>query len=381
MRIRATSVTSVVIALAVVALSTASCSKGASASKPASSSGEEAPLVASQAADANNPDAAATKELPPAPRPDLTITAVGDLTFSRSGGASFGTPKKLLSNVKATLKKADITYGNLETPLSARGKAADKTFTFRGPKSAAAAMASAGFDIVSVSNNHSLDYGRSAFADTRSALKKAKVAAVGGGKNKKEAWKPVVIKRKKATVAFLAFSEITPANFAATSTKSGCSYTQDFAAVKKAVKAAAKKYDYLIVGMHWGIESQYAPTAHQVKEGRALIKAGAAAVLGSHPHVLQGVEFYKKGLIAYSMGNFVFSPGSAKGRDSAILTLKLTDKGVTEVSAKPVKIEGFTPKVKSGTAGKRILNILKKGSKARGTKVSIKGNTITFKKK
>lgn len=324
---------------------------------------------------------ATATETTPVARPDISIVCVGDMTFSRSGGVRFGKPTTLLKRVRSQLRAGDITYGNLETPLSGRGKRAAKTFTFRGPTSAAAALAAAGFDVVSVANNHSLDYGRVAFSDTRKALARAKVLAAGGGANKKAAWKPVVIKRKGATIAFFAFSEITPASFAATAKRSGCAYTQNFAAVKRAVKAAAKKYDYVVVGMHWGIELRANPTARQVREGRALIRAGAAAVLGSHPHVLEGVEYYKGGLIAYSMGNFVFSPGSAAGRDTAILKLTLTDTGVKSVTARPVRIVGFTPKVQKGASGKRILKLLKVRSKARGTRVTIRGNTATFKKR
>jgi poly-gamma-glutamate synthesis protein (capsule biosynthesis protein) len=315
--------------------------------------------------------------------PDVRIVCVGDMTFSRSGARSMGDPDDLLAAVRKRLADADITYGNLETPLSSRGKPADKQYTFRGPISAAAALARAGFDVVSVANNHSLDYGRTAFADTIDALEDAGVTPVGGGADRDAAWAPVIVKANGARVAFLAFSEITPVDFAATSTRSGCAYTQDFAAVRSAVKAAAQTADYTVVAMHWGIENNYTPTARQVKEGRALIKAGADAVLASHPHVLQGVEFYRDGLIAYSMGNFVFSPGAASGRDSAILHLTLTADGVDAVSATPVHLDTFAPKPQKGASGKRVLKILKKGSVARGTQVSINdaGSRATFKPK
>jgi poly-gamma-glutamate synthesis protein (capsule biosynthesis protein) len=303
---------------------------------------------------------------------------VGDLTFSRSGARSFGDPDTLLTEVAPLLQTADLSYGNLETPLSDRGSPADKSFTFRGPLSAAPALARAGFDVMSVANNHSLDYGRKAFDDTLRALDKAGVNPVGGGKNHQEAWAPLIVERKGALIAFLAFSEITPTDFAATSSKSGCAYTQDFAAVKKAVVQAAKEADYVVVGMHWGIEGDYEPTSRQVKEAHALIKAGAAAVLGSHPHVLQGIEFYQDGLIAYSMGNFLFSPGSDKGRDSAILSFTLTDDGPRMVSARAAYLARYAPTLPSGSNARRILNILKKGSVQRGTSVELEESSARF---
>jgi poly-gamma-glutamate synthesis protein (capsule biosynthesis protein) len=139
-----------------------------------------------------------------------------------------------------------------------------------------------------------------------------------------------------------------------------------------AIRAAHKNADYVIVSFHWGIEKDYSANANQVSLGRAAIRAGADLVLSHHPHVIQGVEFYRKGLIAYSLGNFVFSPGSSMGRDSMILSLTLSPKGVSKVRARPVWI-GYDgkPVPKSGATGRRILGIVKRTSMQRGSRVSV----------
>ena len=311
----------------------------------------------------------------------ITINAVGDIAFTGGRGQSLGKPSTLLKYVAPTLKSSDITFGNLETSLSSRGKKWTKTYNFRGPVSAGPALGKAGFDVVSLANNHTLDYGRTAFKDTLSAVKKGRVVSVGAGNNKAQAWEPKIIKRKGQTIAFLAFSEITPGGFAATSSRSGTAYTQSISGVTKAVKAAAKKADYVIVSMHWGIEKKYDPTSRQVSEGRAIIRAGADAVLGSHPHRIQGVEKYRGKLIAYSLGNFVFSPASSGSTDTYVLNFTLKDGKVTKASARPVTIKNGSPRFVSTTSktGKRITNVIEKKAKARKTSTSRSKTTVTFK--
>lgn len=313
--------------------------------------------------------------------PTITVVAVGDLLFDSA-------PKRLINaeggkapftKVAKRLKVADVAVGNLECPISTRGTAlAGKTFTFRGTPKALTGLKYAGFDLLSLANNHVKDYGSGALADTFGYLKRNGLSYAGAGRDKKAAFKPVIIERKGAKIAYLAFSEIGPSSFAATSSRSGTAFvtTGNFAAVTKAIKAATKQADYVIVSFHWGIEKDYTPTGRQVREGRAAITAGADMVLSHHPHVIQGVEFYKKGLIAYSLGNFVFSPGSAAGRDSMILSATLTSKGVSKVSARPVWI-GYNgrplPTAKGSPAQSRIIKRIKSTSRGRGTKVTVSG--------
>ena len=307
--------------------------------------------------------------------PTITIAAVGDLCFASSVRRLIGTggAKAPFRSVHARLTAADVTIGNLECALSTKGRAvAGKKYTFEGPPSAIAGLKWAGFDLVAQGNNHARDYGSSALKDTISRLNKAKIKHAGAGATSKSAFAATYITRNGAKIAFLSYSQIGPANFKATRHGAGTAFTQRLATVTKAIKRAHKKADYVIVSFHWGIERQYPPTATQVKFGRAAIRAGANVVLSHHPHVIEGVEFYRKGLIAYSLGNFVFSPGSPAGHDTLILNLSLGPKGVRNVVATPVQIDpNGRPRYTTGATRSRILGTIKRTSRARHTHVSV----------
>jgi poly-gamma-glutamate capsule biosynthesis protein CapA/YwtB (metallophosphatase superfamily) len=324
------------------------------------------------------PDPTATPEPTVTVVPTITVAAVGDLLFDSA-------PKRLIqahggkapfSAVASHLRTADVTLGNLECPLSKRGRAVpNKAFTFRGDPRAVQGLTWAGFDLLSLANNHARDYGAAALRDTFSTLKKAGIAFAGAGANRTAAWKPAIIERGGARIAFLGFSEIGPSSFVATGRTPGTAYTMSRSKVVKAIKAAHKKADYVIVSFHWGVERDYSPTSRQVADGRAAVRAGADMVLSSHPHVLQGVEFYRHRLIAYSLGNFVFSPGSDAGRDTMILHATMTPKGVSEVSAEPVHIgQDGRPRLQKGKSASRILRIVKRTSTRRGTHVHVSGS-------
>ncbi|MDR3106584.1 MAG: CapA family protein [Bifidobacteriaceae bacterium] len=324
------------------------------------------------------------RQAPPTPvSPPVTVSAVGDLCFMGGGHNPLGDPATLLAAVSPHLAARDLTFGNLETAVSDRGKPEDKTFTFRAPTSAAASLASTGFDVVSLANNHSGDYGGDAFRDTLTAVSAAGLVGVGGGVNREEAWSPRIVEAggrgaPPVRIAFLAFNEILPENFAATESRPGNTYTQDLQAILGTVAAARPLADYLIVSMHWGIERQFEPTERQVREAHALIDAGVDVVLGHHPHVIEGIEFYGGGLIAYSLGNFVFSPGSAQGRDTYVLDFTLSPGGISDVAAYPAYISGASPVFVSGAEFGRIGGLIAQYSRQRGAAVEIAADSVSL---
>jgi poly-gamma-glutamate synthesis protein (capsule biosynthesis protein) len=301
------------------------------------------------------------------------------------GHNPLGDPAQLLAEVSEHFAGRGIVFGNLETAVSDRGAPEDKAFTFRAPTSAPASLAAAGFDVVSLANNHSGDYGSAAFEDTVAAVAAAGLVGVGGGLNKQEAWAPRLVEAEAdrsgppLRVAFLAFNEILPENFAATDTRAGNAYTQDFGAILEAVAAARPLADRLVVSMHWGIERQFEPTGRQVQEARGLIDAGADVVLGHHPHVIEGIEFYGDGLIAYSLGNFVFSPGSDQGRDTYILDFTFAAEGaggITGVVAHPVRISGASPVFAEGGTFDRVAGVIAETSRGRGTAAEVTADSV-----
>ncbi len=160
--------------------------------------------------------------------PTITVAAVGDIHFSGSVASlvSAKGPRAPFRSTARILRAADVTVGNLETALSRRGRAVPgKTFTFRGTPRAVTGLKYAGFDFLGLANNHARDYGSLALKDTVRNLDRAGIAHAGAGRNRKAAFAPAIIERNGAKVAFLAFSQIGPSTFRATSSRSGTAYT------------------------------------------------------------------------------------------------------------------------------------------------------------
>ncbi len=267
------------------------------------------------------------------------------------GIARYG-PAWPLADVAGVLSAADIAFVNLESPLTDRGNPADKDFIFRGPPAGASGLARSGVDIVSLANNHLLDYGLEGLSDTMAALAAAGVPAAGAGNNDGEARSPVIVERNGLRIAFLAYVN-TPSDglsgfdvsmTQATADRPGVAWLSP-EAITADVAAARQTADIVVVSMHTGNEYQEALSDLQESAAHAAIDAGAALVLGSHPHVLQGLERYGDGLIIYSLGNFVFDfdnvdyahPGLPSAL-SAVLRVTMTRAGVTDCELVPVAI-------------------------------------------
>lgn len=327
--------------------------------------------------------ASATTTVLEAGRPaTLTISAVGDMIFDRRVKSLIQAEGGLapLSAVATHLKAADVTIGNLESPLSSGGvKNATKDVTFRGDPRGIEGLAAAGFDLLSLGNNHVLDYGPEALADTAASLNARGIGAAGAGADKKAAWTPAVVERDGATVAFLSFSHILPPGFVATDSRAGLAQGRNnMDEVVAAVREAKKQYDYVVVSFHWGVEYKDDANGDQVRDAHMTIDAGADMVLSHHPHVIQAVEFYKGRLIAYSTGDFVFDHYSRKTGEAFILDAALGPDGVTDVKVTPVYLDSYgKPEFVSGSEATVILQRLKDISAKRATTVSIEGDTAT----
>ncbi|WP_134698481.1 CapA family protein [Ammoniphilus sp. YIM 78166] len=222
---------------------------------------------------------------------------------------------------------SDLSMLNVETAISTRGDAKQKEYTFRSDPVMAEALKNAGVDVVTVANNHALDYGSEAFLDTLAHLHKAGVRYVGGGNNQEEAYAPVELEVKGKKIAIFGFSRVlAEASWHAGQNHPGMSSAYDPELVYRSVKPYVSQNDYTIVYLHWGQELAEKPLPYQVQLAHGLIDLGVDLVIGSHPHVLQGLEWYKGKLIAYSLGNFVFTTSrTAEGRQSGILQVTLTD--------------------------------------------------------
>jgi poly-gamma-glutamate synthesis protein (capsule biosynthesis protein) len=310
----------------------------------------------------------------------LTVAAVGDMIFDRRVKslvqASGGTAP--LAEVASHLAAADIAVGNLESPLSSRGtEKTEKDVRFRGDPRGVEGLAASGFDFLSLANNHVLDWGSVALADTISLLKDKGIGYAGAGSDRAAAWTPAVVERGGASVAFLSFSHILPPGFVATKSSAGLAQGRNnMDAVVEAIKEAKAEHDYVLVSFHWGVEYADDCNGDQVRDAHRAIDAGADMVLSHHPHVIQALEFYKGKLIAYSLGDFVFDHYSRKTGEAFILDAELGPHGTGAVRVTPVYLDGNgKPEIVRGAAARTILDRLKLISAKRGTSVTITGDT------
>ncbi|MDN3015258.1 CapA family protein [Paenibacillus sp. BSR1-1] len=215
--------------------------------------------------------------------------------------------------IKTELASSDLRVVNLETSITTGGTKQGKQYTFRSDPIALSGLKNAGFQLVSLANNHSLDYGLQGFTDTVANLKQYQLDYVGGGLNKDEAYAAKSYSIKGKIVKILAFSKVLPDfSWVAAASKPGLANGYDISLINHTIQTEKEDADYLFVFIHWGIETKRSPEPFQREWAKLMIDAGADGVIGSHPHVLQGFEYYKDKPIAYSLGNFLF-PNYIKG--------------------------------------------------------------------
>ncbi|MFC5651820.1 CapA family protein [Paenibacillus solisilvae] len=243
--------------------------------------------------------------------------------------------------IRKEVSKADYAVVNLETSVStATEKDNNQLFNFKSDPWALAGVKHAGFDMVSLANNHVLDYKKRGFMDTIRSLNQYGLAYVGAGNNEEEAYAAKTLNLKGKTVKIAAFSRFLPTwEWIAQPGKYGVAGAYEPAKVLAAIRKESAGADYLIVFMHWGVERSSKPELWQRRLARKMIDAGADAVVGSHPHVLQGFEFYKSKPIAYSIGNFLF-PDYIRGTraDTGLLQLTLIN-GQVKMIFDPYRIQ------------------------------------------
>ena len=267
----------------------------------------------------------------------LTLAAVGDVNLD-------GAAPDAWTSVAPVLRKADLAVANLECAVSQRGTAAvGKEFTFRGPPAALRVVAAAGIDAVSVANNHAVDFGREALVDTLAAARKAHIRVAGGGKDIAAARRPVLLTAGGLRIALLGYSDVRPLGFDAAAGVPGTAPAFP-ELIAPDVRAARKRADAVVVYFHWGEELMTLPTLRQRELAATALGAGAAVVLGAHPHVLQPVEGPgPRRLVAWSLGNFVFAAQSPGTTATGILLVALGADGVRGARLVPARIEGTRP--------------------------------------
>lgn len=283
----------------------------------------------------------------------LSFSFAGDVLLDgnvaaslKKNGSSF-----IISGVKDILSASDIAMINLENPISLRGtKAKDKQFTFRVDPKYMDVLTSSGIDIVTLANNHTLDYGKDALLDTFENLNKINVKYVGAGNDINSASAPVLIDKNGYKTAILGSSHVIPeVSWAAGKGRPGLATTYNPSRLLSEISAAKKTSDIVVVYLHWGEEKKTTPVDYQRNLAKKYIDSGADIVIGSHPHVLQGFEFYKEKLIAYSMGNFIFTDLK---KDTMILDINYSGNSY-KARIVPLRIDRYRPMPITDNAAKK----------------------------
>jgi len=276
---------------------------------------------------------------PSAPR-ERTLVFVGDVMLARGVGVKMqeqGDWAYPFGNLLETLRSADLTFGNLECPVSDQGRDLHHLYSFRADPRVLAGLKDAGFDVVSQANNHTYDWGPKALLDSLRRLRAEGIRPVGAGQNDLEAHYPVIVDVGGLRVGFLAYVEINPKEATAGVDRPGVAWLEP-ERVLADIRFARPLVDVLVVCPHWGVEYAPRPKPEHVKLGQRMIDAGADLIVGSHPHVVQPLDEYHGRWIAYSLGNFVFDQKRTETHHGLMLKVTVRDKQIASVTMTPTHI-------------------------------------------
>lgn len=244
-------------------------------------------------------------------------------------------PGGMLDPVAEMLADADLAMVNLETAVTGRGQAVAKGFTFRTRPEALTALRGAGVDVVSIANNHGMDYGLEGLIDTVAAAEAEGMPMVGGGLTAEQAYAPFATEIGETTFAVIGATQVLDSalieSWTAGPDKPGLASAKDRPALVAAVREAASSHDVVVVYLHWGIEGDVCPAQRQMDLADELIGAGARVIVGGHAHRVQGGGFKENAVVHYGLGNFVFYTPSGPG----------TSSGVFEVTGTGSRVDGY----------------------------------------
>lgn len=346
----------------------------------------------------------------------FSVLACGDIMLSRTPGKRASTEgyRYLFSGVKDIISHADIAFANLESPASYTGTpypGKAENITFRADPATLFGVAWAGFDVLSIANNHINDYGTKALAETLDFIDLLGMSRCGAGIDAEDARSPAVLDREGTRFVFLAYAEPIWSVVAARSSAAIRAYGRaearlyagepgfrptgqlpapadtsraglaplDRGAILDDISRVRRTLspDYLFVSLHWGDELQHRPADWQRELGRSIIDAGATAVLGHHPHVLQSAEQYHGGLIIYSLGNFVFDMASGSTYDTAAVRIVVSGGRIDHADILPLSIDrtGYRPVPASAQEAARRLADMQRWSAGTRTTILIQQGT------
>ncbi|MEL7240740.1 MAG: CapA family protein [Cyanobacteria bacterium J06573_2] len=321
----------------------------------------------------------------------ITLLAGGDVEWSRMWAESIFHQEIIEYNldfkskqeearypfqrIKPLLENADITFVNLETPLSDTAK---RHGGFLTPTAFASGLKWAGIDIVSTANNHALDAGVAGLKDTLTSLSQVNLPAVGSGKNLASARLPFIFEKNGIRLGFLAYtmSENSGNSSYVKRNRAGVMPT-DLSLIKEDIQKLRSKVDYVILSFHWGLTDSEKSPFWVRQLARKSIDAGADIILGHHPHYPQGIEFYKNKPIFYCLGNVIFGHNHQFWTDNFLAKLVLTSNKIKSIEILPIAGENqdlAQPFLLTADRGKKLLKTVQNKTLALKTKMEIIGD-------
>ncbi|MEU5877228.1 CapA family protein [Spirillospora sp. NPDC047279] len=292
----------------------------------------------------------------------FTVAFGGDVHFEGMISTRLqSAPDTVFGPIAAEFRKADLAMVNLETAITEGGTPAPKDYTFRAPPAAFQALRTAGLDVVTMANNHGMDYGEAGLQDSLAASGRAGFPVVGIGRNAAEAYRPWTTTVKGTKIAVIGATQVLDDNliesWTATDAKAGVASAKNAPRLVQAVQRARKEAHVVIVNLHWGQERNSCATPAQRQLAGQLADAGADAIVGSHAHVLQAGGYLKGKYVHYGLGNFVFYNGSGPTAQSGVLTLtfdpKVKDTRVTKASWAPAVVTDGVPQPLAGASAQQ----------------------------
>ncbi len=306
------------------------------------------------------PQVSATSSSSAAPEgsAEITLAFAGDVHFAERTLRLLSEPDTAFGPVAQIFSAADVAMVNLESAVTTRGTPEPKTFHFRAPPTAYRAIAAAGIDVVTVANNHALDYGRVGLTDTLASAAAVGMPVVGAGKNASEAYRAWTTTIKGVTIAFLGFSQVAELStrWSAQDDRSGIAMAFDTARATAAVKAAKAAADVVVVYVHWGQEYNKCPTSQMKTFASRMAAAGATMIVGTHAHVLLGDGWLGQTFVQYGLSNFLWWYNDAGSNDTGVLRVTLRGPSISKTEFVPAYINRTTgqPVPSSGAEADRI---------------------------
>ena len=324
-------------------LPAAACTTAPSAPRAAATASRAAPhRAAPHRAAPHRAGLAGTRGHTGAATDGITLAFAGDVNFAGRTARLLGNPATSFGPIATVLRSADFAAVNLETAVTSGGTPQPKTYHFRAQPAAFTALRDAGVDLVTMANNHVLDYGPAGLSDTLAAARAARFPYVGIGVNAAAAWAPYLTTIKGVKIAVIGVSQVAElaSSWVATPSRPGEANSIDLGRTLTAVRTAKRLASIVIVFMHWGTEGQACPDPAQLSLAPQLAAAGASIIIGAHAHMLQGSGWLGRTFVAYGMGNFLWWEHSYS---TATGVLELTVHPHAPLNAR------FIPAVVSGT--------------------------------